>query len=213
MDKSNILTSLKKLKVVAVVRAKSVDEAEQTSSACIKGGVKAIEIAFTTPHANEVISDLTRQYNGNTSVIIGAGTVLDEITARIAIISGAKFIVSATFSKKVALICNLYGVPYIPGCFTPTEVQNALSMGAQIIKIFPSSAANITIVNELQGPFPQSDFMITGGVNIKNVNEWFSHGASLVGIGGQLVGPGANGNFDKVTENAQKFMQLVEKVS
>lgn len=209
IDKINTLFHLKELKIIAVIRGKTAKEAEKTTEACINGGINAIEIAFTTPQADKAIANLNQKYSQNKSVIIGAGTVLDEVTARIAIINGANFIVSATFDENVARICNLYGVLYIPGCFTPNEVQRALSMGAYYIKVFPGSVSGSSIANELNGPFPQAHFMITGGVNLKNIKGWFNHGASLVGIGSQLVGPGSIGEFEQVTKNAEKFVKQI----
>lgn len=84
-------------------------------------------------------------------------------------------------------------------------MQRALSMGAYYIKVFPGSVSGSSIANELNGPFPQAHFMITGGVNLKNIKSWFNHGASL--IGNQLVGPGSIGDVDQVTMNAKKFVE------
>lgn len=209
-EKTETLQRILKAKIVAVVRGSSKEEAKQSSIACIKGGVKGIEVAFTAPDADQVIAELSEEYQDDSSVLIGAGTVLDPATARIAIIAGAKFIVSAAFNPDVALLCNLYGIPYIPGCLTPTEVQHALSYGAEIIKIFPGSVAGMSVAKELHGPFPNAEFMITGGVSLANVGEWFDTGAAVLGVGGQLVGPGAKGDFDQVTKQAKAFISATK---
>ena len=94
MDKLDVVNKIKEIGVVSVVRGKTPEEAIMMSEACIKGGVTAIELAFTTPRAHEVIEALSKKYADNPDVIIGAGTVLDAITARIAILVGAQFIVS-----------------------------------------------------------------------------------------------------------------------
>ena len=87
------------------------------------------------------MDELSEKYGDREDVLIGAGTVLDPATARLAIIAGAKFIVSPSFNADVAKICNLYSIPYTPGCFTPTEIQTALEAGVDLVKVFPGSVA------------------------------------------------------------------------
>ena len=145
-------------------------------------------------------------------MLIGAGTVLDPATARIAIIAGAKFIVSPSFSTEVAKICNLYTVPYIPGCMTPTDIQKALTYGVDIIKMFPGSIVGSSMVSEIHGPFPQAKLMITGGVHLDNLEEWFNKGAKIVGVGGQMVGPASKGDYEQVTKNASDFKSEINRI-
>ena len=127
-------------------------------------------------------------------------------------VAGAKFIVSPSYNPEVADICNLYCIPYMPGCFTPTEVQHALETGADVIKIFPGAIATQKMIPELQGPFPQANIMPSGGVSLENMADWFNAGAFVVGAGGSLVGPGADGDYDQVKENAQKFHAEFERI-
>ena len=122
LSKFRSLQKVEKAGVVAVVRGHSEDNSYKTAKACIAGGVTAIELAFTSPNADTTIKRLSEEYR-NTDVVVGAGTVLDSATARIAIIAGAQFIVSPSFNEETAKTCNLYAVPYIPGCFSPTEIQ------------------------------------------------------------------------------------------
>lgn len=96
--------------VVSVVRGESKEIAYKTAIACIKGGVKAIELTFTAPSADELIKQLNEEFSNDSEVIVGAGTVLDAITARVVIMAGAKFIVSPTFDRKTAFICNEYQI-------------------------------------------------------------------------------------------------------
>lgn len=196
---------VQKAGVVAVVRGYSEENAYQVAKACIKGKVTAIELAFTSPNADTTINKLCKEYHDDPRVIIGAGTVLDAATARIAIITGAKFIVSPSFNKETAKLCNLYEVPYIPGCFSPTEVQTAMKYGADVIKVFPASVAGKKVIKEMHGPFPNINIMPTGGINLKNMREWFENGAFVVGVGGSLVGPGDKDDYRAVTENAKQF--------
>lgn len=212
LQKSETLSKVAKAGVVAVVRGDSKEQAYKSAVACVDGGIRGIELTFTAPHADEVIADLVEKYQNDSEVLIGAGTVLDEATARIAILAGAEFIVSPSFSENVAKLCNLYAVPYIPGCMSPSDVQRALSYGAEIIKVFPGSVVGQPMVSELHGPFPQANLMITGGVSLDNLDQWFAKGATVVGVGGKLVGPAAEEDYDQVTANAQQYMAKVQEI-
>lgn len=125
MKRMDILARLETAGVIAVVRGKDQVEALQTSQAVIAGGIKGIEVTFTVPNAQAVIQDLVEQ-STDQAVVIGAGTVLDVTTARLAIMAGAEFIVSPSFDPATAELCNLYQIPYLPGCMTITEMQTAL---------------------------------------------------------------------------------------
>lgn len=137
MKRMDILARLETAGVIAVVRGKDQVEALQTSQAVIAGGIKGIEVTFTVPNAQAVIQDLVEQ-STDQAVVIGAGTVLDVTTARLAIMAGAEFIVSPSFDSATAELCNLYQIPYLPGCMTITEMQTALKSGADIIKLDPA---------------------------------------------------------------------------
>ncbi|MEE5988543.1 bifunctional 2-keto-4-hydroxyglutarate aldolase/2-keto-3-deoxy-6-phosphogluconate aldolase [Ligilactobacillus equi] len=206
--KTDVLTKLTHAGVVAVVRGDTKEEALQAAQACIEGGVTAIELTFTVPNVEEVIAQLAQEYRDNTDVVIGAGTVLDAVTARIAIMAGAKFIVSPSFSKEVAKVCNLYTTLYTPGCFTPTEVQEALVYGSELVKIFPGSTAGIDYIKSIHGPFPQVEIMPSGGVSLENMDKWFANGALVVGVGGNLT----NGTPAEIKEKALAYRQRFEEI-
>lgn len=205
MLKFELINKIQKAGVVAVIRGNNEENTEKTAQACIKGKISAIEVAFTSPNADLAIARLSEEYSNDQDIIIGAGTVLDSNTARLAIVAGAKFVVSPSFNKETAKLCNLYSIPYIPGSFTATEIQTALSYGVDIIKMFPSSIAGTKMIKEVHGPFPNINIMPTGGISLKNMNEWFENGAFVVGVGGGMVSPAENENYIAVTENAQKF--------
>lgn len=205
LKKYEVLKAVEDAGVLAVVRGTSEENSYQTSVASIKGGVKAIELAFTSPNADVTIKRLTEDYADDPEVVVGAGTVLDAATARMAMVAGARFIVSPSYNADVAAACNLYAVPYMPGCYSPTEVQQALTTGADVVKIFPGAIAGTKMIPELHGPFPQANFMPSGGVSLDNLKDWFAAGAFCCGAGGSLVGAGAKGDYDQVTKNAQAF--------
>ena len=211
MDKFITLDKLSKQGIIAVVRGRTMEEGVKTAEACIDGGVKSIELAFTTPRAHEAIEILEKEYASDTDVIIGAGTVLEETTARLAILSGAKFIVSPALDEKTIRICNLYRVVSCPGVMSPEGVAEALAAGADIIKVFPGDIVGPKMVRDLHGPFPQADLMPSGGVSLENVADWLQAGCVAVSVGGSLIGAAYDGNFAEVTSMATKFAKAVAK--
>ncbi|AUI72021.1 bifunctional 4-hydroxy-2-oxoglutarate aldolase/2-dehydro-3-deoxy-phosphogluconate aldolase [Companilactobacillus alimentarius] len=212
LQKFNYLNKVVEAGVVSVVRGSTKEEAYKTAEACIIGGVKAIELTFTAPHADEIIGELTEKYATDDEVVIGAGTVLDPATARIAIIAGAQFIVSPSFNKEVSKLCNLYSIPYVPGCMTPNDIQDALTYGSDVIKLFPGSVVGQGMVSAVHGPFPKVNLMITGGVNLENMKDWFDKGATVLGAGSNLTGAAVNGDFDKVTDTAKKYHEEIRRI-
>ncbi|ADA65372.1 2-dehydro-3-deoxyphosphogluconate aldolase / 4-hydroxy-2-oxoglutarate aldolase [Lactococcus lactis subsp. lactis NCDO 2118] len=205
MQRAELLNKVIQSGVVSVVRAESGEKALKIVEAVVSGGITSIELTYSVPRANEVISDLVAKYLG-TDVVIGAGTVLDPTSARLAIVAGAQFIVSPSFNKEVAKICNLYQIPYVPGILTPLEAQKALEYGSELIKLFPGDITGSKMIKDLKGPFPYINILPSGGVNVDNVAEWFAAGAVAVSAGGGVTAPAANNNYSAVTENAKKFM-------
>lgn len=205
MKNVDILVGLEKAGIIAVVRGETKEKALKASHAIIKGGIVGIELTFTVPQADEVIRELVTAYKEQPEVLIGAGTVLDAITAKQAIAAGAKYIVSPFFDKETAQLCNLYQIPYLPGCMTVTEMKQALASGADIIKLFPGSAFGPKIISAFKAPLPQLNIMPTGGVSLENMEAWFKAGVVAVGVGGNLLAPAATGDFAKVTAIAQEY--------
>lgn len=210
MEKLKVLTRITESGVVAVVRADSKEEAILIADACVKGGLSIIEITFTIRDAEAVIKELDAHFANQQEVFIGAGTVLDDTTARIAILAGAKFIVSPCFDEQTARVCNLYQVPYMPGCITITEMKHALRHGVDIIKLFPGDTFGPEFVKAVKAPLPQVNIMPTGGVNLDNIEQWIKNGCVAVGIGGNLIAPAKTGEYEKITENARQYIQRVK---
>jgi 2-dehydro-3-deoxyphosphogluconate aldolase/(4S)-4-hydroxy-2-oxoglutarate aldolase len=209
MQKEEIVTRIKSVGVVAVVRAESEDQALRTTEACLAGGVAAIEITFTVPKAHHLISALRSRYS-DSDIILGAGTVLDPETARIAILEGASYIVSPALNLDTIRLCNRYRVPILPGCMTVTEIISALEAGVDIVKVFPGELYGPSAIKAFKGPLPQAQFMPTGGVSVENAAEWIKAGAVALGAGGQLTAGAKTGDYAKVTETAKKFIEAVK---
>ncbi|PKK85973.1 MAG: bifunctional 2-keto-4-hydroxyglutarate aldolase/2-keto-3-deoxy-6-phosphogluconate aldolase [Tenericutes bacterium HGW-Tenericutes-8] len=206
MMKHPILNQIAASGVVAVVRAETKEEATKIALACVEGGLKAIELTFTVPNAHEVIQHL-RDHISEDKLILGAGTVLDKETAKLAIESGAKYIVSPGFDLETALYCKDIDVPYMPGCLTITEMLTALKAGVEVVKLFPGSAFGPSYVKAVKGPLPNINIMPTGGVSLANIAEWVKNGVVAVGVGGELTAPAKKGDYEGVTANAKAFVE------
>lgn len=204
-----ILKAISNIGVVAVVRAKSAQEATLIAQSCIDGGVLAIEITFTVAEAAAVIKSLTETIQ-NDALIIGAGTVLDVRTAQKAIDAGAKFIVSPGFDLETNQLCQSLNIPYLPGCLTPTEIMQATRCGCEVIKLFPGSTFGPDYVKALKGPFPELNIMPTGGVSLSNVDRWINNGVIAIGVGSELTGPATKGDYPGVTALAKSFVAAVK---
>lgn len=212
MIKIKVLNALKKCGVVAVVRGTTKEIGVKISESCIKGNVKAIEVTYTNKYANDIIRELSNMYESQDDVVIGAGTVLDSETARMAIIAGAKYIVSPSFNIETAKICNRYNIPYIPGVMTITEIVTAYESGVDVVKLFPGSSLGQGYISSVKGPLPYANIMVTGGVNLDNIDSWVKSGVDLVGIGGELNKLGEAGKFDEIESICNKYIEKFNKV-
>jgi 2-dehydro-3-deoxyphosphogluconate aldolase/(4S)-4-hydroxy-2-oxoglutarate aldolase len=205
MRKYEVLNKIEEMGVISVVRAKNSEEAKRIALACMAGGVNAIEIAFTVPGAHRVIEALTEEFSDE--LLVGAGTVLDSETARIAILSGAKYIVSPSFDSETAKLCNRYQIPYMAGCMTITEMVRAMEAGTDVIKVFPGSAFGPSFITAVKGPLPQAVLMPTGGVDLSNVDQWIKNGCIAVGVGGNLT----KGSNEDITKAAKEFVKKINE--
>lgn len=210
MGRIETLAKIKKAGIVAVVRATSVDQAERIAEACIEGGVAAIELTFTVPRADKLIEAMSAKYNGG-EIIIGAGTVLDPETARMAILCGAEYIVSPYFDPNTVRLCNRYGIPSMPGIFTPTEAVAAMEAGADVLKVFPGDVATPNFIKSVLGPLPQAQMMPSGGVSVDNVDKWIKAGAIAVGAGSSLTAGAKTGDYAKIAETGRLFVERIKQ--
>lgn len=203
--KHRILSQLKDNFLFAIIRGKSSEEAVEISKAVYEGGIKNIEVTFTTPQADEAIKSLAKDY-AETDMVVGAGTVMDAITARIAIIAGAEFIVSPNLVPEIATVCNTYGVPYLPGCGTVTEVANAMALGVEVVKVFPGGILGPAFIKNVHGPIPHVEMMPSGGVSLDNMDKWLANGAWAVGIGSALTKDMKEKGYSSVKKEAKAFV-------
>jgi 2-dehydro-3-deoxyphosphogluconate aldolase/(4S)-4-hydroxy-2-oxoglutarate aldolase len=210
LKKEEVLTRIREIGLLPVLRANSVDEAMALAAAIEAGGVTALEVTMTVPGALEVIRQLVRETNGR--ILIGAGTVLDPETARACMLAGAEFIVSPSLNLKTIEICRRYSVPVMPGALTPTEVVTAWEAGADVVKVFPCSAlGGASYLKALKGPLPQIELIPTGGVSLATAAEFLTAGAFALGVGSDLVNLKAiaDGKPELITLAAREYITII----
>ncbi len=157
---------------IPVVVIKEMSEVDKILPALKNDGINTAEITFRTACAKDAIAYAVKNYP---EMCIGAGTVINAEQCQQALEVGAQFIVSPGLSIKVAEICKERGVPYYPGCVTPTEIMAALELGLTVIKFFPANVyGGLKAMKALAGPFPQITFIPTGGINAGNLDEYLA---------------------------------------
>lgn len=170
-------------KYIPVVVIKELSETDKILSALKADGINCAEITFRTACAEEAIEYAVKNYP---EMSIGAGTVINTEQCRAALKAGAKFIVSPGLSVSVAEVCRENGVPYYPGCVTPTEIMQALEIGITTVKFFPANIyGGLKALKALSAPFPQVRFIPTGGVDRGNIDEFLSFD-KVAAIGGSF---------------------------
>lgn len=206
MTKQEITKKLFDAGVVAVVRGDSIEDAMGIIDACVRGGIKAIEITMTIPYAVEVIREAAIKYKDNKDVLVGAGTVLDSESCRACIMAGAEFIVSPNYSEGVIKTSNRYAITVASGAMTITEAIWGLELGATIIKVFPGNAFGPSIIKAFRGPVPQAQYMPTGGVDLDNMADWFKAGVIGVGIGSDITNRKNGSDYSGVEARAKEYV-------
>lgn len=199
-----ILDDLKEAGIVAVIRGKSHEEARGYIEACLKGGLKALELTYSIPNVVELI----REYKDNEEALIGVGSVLNGAMASDAIKAGAKYVVSPGYSDEVNTVCKAMNILYLPGCMTVTEIMKAMDSGNKMIKLFPGDSFGPKFVKSIKAPIPKVDIMPTGGVSIDNLEEWFENGVACVGAGSSLF----KGSLEEIENSAREFVRKIEKI-
>ncbi len=210
MNKQEVLKRIQDCGVVAVVRAENGDQALKIADACIRAGIAAIEITFTVPGAEEVIRRLAQAY-GKGEVIVGAGTVLDPETARIAILAGAQYVVSPCLNEETVKLCLRYQIACMPGAMTIREVVACMEAGADIVKVFPGELFGPAFIKAVKGPLPQARMMPTGGVALDNVGDWIKAGCVAVGVGGSLTAGAKTGDYESIAVIGAQFVEKVKQ--
>lgn len=209
LDRRAVVGLIERTGVVAVVRLPDAGQVHDVAAALLAGGVSAIEITMTVPGAVEIIASLVA--SAGAEVLVGAGTVLDETTARAVIDAGAAFVVSPVFRPAVMEVCREAGRAVMPGCFTPSEILSAWEAGADMVKVFPATSLGPAFFKDVLAPMPLLRLMPTGGVTRENAGAWIRAGAAAIGVGTALVDRVAvrERRFDEIRQNARYFVDAV----
>ncbi|MAG14880.1 MAG: bifunctional 2-keto-4-hydroxyglutarate aldolase/2-keto-3-deoxy-6-phosphogluconate aldolase [Dehalococcoidales bacterium] len=198
--------------IIAIIRAPDVERGYNLAEAARRGGITAIEITMTVPRALDVIRDLASRYC-NGEILVGAGTVLDPETARLAILSGAEYIISPHFDLATVQMCHRYRKVCIPGAMSVKEVVEVLESGADAVKIFPAGLFGPSIIKAIREPLPQVMMIPTGGISLDNVAEWFEAGAVAVAVGGDLTQETlAKGDYGILEQKAKDYIARIKEV-
>ncbi len=158
--------------------------------ACYRGGLQVVEFVNRGDAATILFSTIRDYITANCpGMILGAGSILDQQQALNFIQLGADFIVSPIYNQIIAQSCIDHKVYWIPGCATPTEISQARSYGAELIKIFPGNVLGPGFIKSVLGPMPGLKLMPTGGVEPtkENLKAWYDSGAVCVGMGSKLI--------------------------
>jgi 2-dehydro-3-deoxyphosphogluconate aldolase/(4S)-4-hydroxy-2-oxoglutarate aldolase len=195
--------------LVAIVRLDDLSAAIPLTEALLRGGVRSVEFTFTNPLAGRVIEQVRGALTGQ--VAVGAGSVLDPETARVAVLAGAEFVVTPTLNVATIELCSRYGVPTVIGALTPTEILTAWQAGASYVKVFPATVGGPQYLKDVRGPLPQVKLIPTGGVNLDNAADFIRAGASAIAVGSNLVDAPTVRNEDWATleERARQFSEVV----
>lgn len=180
----NILKEIENIGIIPVVCIKDAEKAVPLAKALIDGGIPAAEITFRTDAAEESIKRISEAYP---EMVVGAGTVLTIEQAERAVNAGSRFIVSPGFNPKVVKWCTDRNIPVLPGCTTPSEIEQALELGLDTVKFFPAEqSGGLAKIKALSAPYVNMKFMPTGGINMKNMNEYLSF-KKIIACGGSFM--------------------------
>jgi 2-dehydro-3-deoxyphosphogluconate aldolase/(4S)-4-hydroxy-2-oxoglutarate aldolase len=212
MNKQQILSSIIDIGIVPVVRTTSAESAIRAVEAIYSGGIRAAEITMTVPGAIRALEKVAEALGDK--IVLGAGTVLDAETARIAMLAGAEFFVSPSLKLATIEMAKRYSKVVMPGALTPTEVLAAWDAGADIVKIFPcGNVGGPKYIKALRAPFPHIEMIPTGGVNLETAGDFLKAGACAVAVGAELVDAKAikEGRYEVIIEKARQYLAVVAK--
>ncbi len=191
--------------IIAVVKFDDKQTSLDFSNACMRGGINLLEVITTRKNSFEIISELSHMED----VIVGAGTVLNVVSAEQAYNAGAKFIVSPHTDKNIINFTKSKGLISIAGAYTSSEIVNAYNLGADYVKIFPASSGGPDYVKAIKEALPFVKILVTGGINLQNSLDFISAGASLLGISTALTGKRVTFDKDVVLKNSENLLSSI----
>jgi len=209
VNRTDLTSELYRRRLVAVIRSKTADAALELADAAAEAGIQFAEITFSVPGALDVIKELAVRKD----LRVGAGTVLAPQQAERAIAAGAQFVVAPSLEINLIAICHAANVACFAGAATPTEIIAAHRARADLVKIFPADlVGGPYFIRQMQGPFPEVRFMVSGGVSLKNIAEYVEIGVTGICLGSAYLGELlANAGKKSFVREVRKFVTIVEK--
>lgn len=207
---NDVLQQIRACKLVPAVRTRTASCCLRALTALHNGGLRVFEVPLTVSGALDVLQQARRALPAD--VLLGSGTVLDEQSARAAILAGADFLVSPSFTPGMLRVAQRYGVPAFSGALTPTEVLASWEAGSDCVKVFPASAmGGPAYIRALHAPLPNIPLMPMGGVTSSTVRDYLDAGAAMLGIGADLVSQAdLDQGFDgRLSERAELLVSLI----
>jgi Entner-Doudoroff aldolase len=195
---------LGRVKASAILRTDDQQRAAQAMEAAVEGGFRILEFTLSIPGAYELV----REFSQREGVVVGTGTVMDEVEARQSVAAGARFIVSPVIDEAVIAAAGEMGVACMPGCNTPTEMLRAHRAGAPLCKLFPAPGSGAAWVRSVLAPMPWLKIVPTNGVDEHNAGQWLEAGAFAVGFVNTLFEPAdiAHGDWDAIRQRAGRCL-------
>lgn len=198
-------------RMVAILRLDDLSTAIPMAESLFTAGIRALEFTLTNSNTPAVVRRIRNEsqdiLSGN--AVIGIGSVRSLEEAKIAIDSGAQFVVSPITSIPIIDYCKQNKVAVCPGAYTPTEIAMSWDAGADIVKVFPARNLGAQYIRDVLAPMPYLKLMPTGGVDLDTIASYFAAGAVAVGIGSQLLDPEAirNQDWGKIQQTAAQYVQ------
>jgi 2-dehydro-3-deoxyphosphogluconate aldolase / (4S)-4-hydroxy-2-oxoglutarate aldolase len=210
MTKEQAIALIRDIGIIPAIRVSSADDAHFAAEAVTRGGIPIVEITMTVPGCLDLIDHLVREHAG---LLVGGGTVLDVETARRCVDAGAGFITAPEVNHEVLQFVAKAGVATLPGALTPTEVIGAWRAGADFVKVFPCAAVGgDSYIKTLHLGLPQVPLIAAGGVNQQTAGNFILSGATVIGVGRELIPPEAieRRQAERIRELAQRFVGFVQ---
>jgi len=208
---NDVLLKIQELGIVPVIVLNDAKDAKPLAQALCEGGLPCAEVTFRTAAAEESIRIMSENFP---DMLVGAGTVLTIEQVDRAVAAGAKFVVSPGFNPKIVKYCVDKGVPITPGCCTPSEIEQALDFGLDVVKFFPAEqSGGLEYIKAVAGPYTSVKFMPTGGINSQNVREYLAYNRILACGGSWMVKADLikAGEFDKIRELTKEAIQIAKE--
>ncbi len=206
-----IMKTIQLTGIVPVITIKDAKKSVPLAHALIAGGIPCAEVTFRTSEAAEAIREIAEKVPG---ILVGAGTVLTKEQVDRAIDAGAKFIVSPGFNPGVVEHCIKKNIPIVPGCCTPTEMEQALERGIQIIKFFPAEqSGGLNFLRAVSSPYSTLHFIPTGGISPTNLGEYISFNRVIACGGSWMVQSDwiDQMDYDRITTECVQAAKIVKK--